>query len=88
MFIAIDDTYGPDSVTESKYVTGLRRTNVAVIFEDSQADFVREQLLGCLDAATDIVGCEVGEFHFVDIFNRKPPWDREENINLKVFEFF
>lgn len=34
MHIAIDDTYGPTVETNSSYVTGDRRTHVAVVFPD------------------------------------------------------
>jgi hypothetical protein len=49
MHIAIDDTYGPDTATGSRYVTDQRRTHVAVIFPDEEVEEYRSQIRGCLE---------------------------------------
>jgi hypothetical protein len=43
MFIAVDDTYGPEQNTGSVYVTGERRTHVAVVFRDTGFPAVADQ---------------------------------------------
>tara|TARA_B110001469_G_C9585049_1_gene290211 strand:- start:132 stop:923 length:792 start_codon:yes stop_codon:yes gene_type:complete len=89
MHVAVDDTYGPEFETASAFVTGRRRSHVAVIFPDSDVPYIREQINACLKEVRDSMGIDVNEFHFVDIFNRKPPWDDlSEGINLKLFEAF
>ena len=89
MHFAIDDTYGPEAPTVSRYVTGNRRTHVGVIFSDQEVDYVRGQVKNCLDYAGELLSDTVTEFHFVDLFNRKPPWDRlPDQRNLAFFEFF
>lgn len=55
MYIVIDDTYGPEINTGSTYVTGKRRTNVAVIFSDADAQYVRDQVSDCLDEISEIL---------------------------------
>lgn len=90
MHIAIDDTYGPIKVgSTSKYVTGARRTHVGVLFSDTEVEDIRSQLTSCLNEVKDLMSVEAKEFHFVDIYNKKPPWDvLEGDQNLSVFEFF
>lgn len=89
MHFAIDDTYGPGVPTLSNYVTEERRTHVGVVFQDTEVDFVREQVRNCLHGASELLSTDVSEFHFVDIFNRKPPWDRLPlGANLRIFEGF
>jgi hypothetical protein len=89
MHFAIDDTYGPEAPTVSRYVTGERRTHVGVIFSDQEVDYVRGQVKNCLDYAGELLSDTVTEFHFVDLFNRKPPWNRlPAQMNLSFFEFF
>ena len=90
MYIAIDDTYGPIiTATRSKYVTGNRRTNVGVVFPDKDVVYIREQMTSCLGSIEDEYSIKIGEFHFVEIYNRKKPWDKLPNgVNLKIFEFF
>lgn len=89
MYIAIDDTYGPTTKTDSKYVTGARRTSVGVAFPDSDIADIREQMLNCLEFVKTEFSVEPREFHFVDIYNRKSPWDRlPERANLAVFSCF
>lgn len=89
MHIAIDDTYTQNDIKESEYITGNRRTHVAVIFQDDEVDFIREQMSGCLEEINNSFGIEVNEFHFVDIYNKNPPWDKLPNkTNLAVFEVF
>lgn len=89
MYIAIDDTYGPAGKTDSAFVTGGRRTHVAVMFSDSEADDVRAQLNECLREVQDLTGVDASEFHFVDIYNRNPPWDAlPAEANLRLFAAF
>lgn len=89
MHFAIDDTYGPQIPTQSRYVTAERRTHVGIIFSDQEVSFVREQIRNCLNYASELVSCTVKEFHFVDLYNRKAPWDRlPDGGNLLLFEAF
>ncbi len=89
MHIAIDDTYGPEVETESEFVSGKRRTHVAIAFEGHEVDNIRQQIEGCLEEVDRSMGVKADEFHFVDIYNRKSPWDRlEDQMNLRIFEFF
>ncbi|WP_281628870.1 DUF3800 domain-containing protein [Vibrio sp. St2] len=89
MHIAIDDTYGAVFDYDSKYVTSNRRTNVAVSIPDHEVGHVREQIRSVLALFKEEFGIEVDELHFVDIYNRKPPWDKFENgENLAVFRAF
>jgi hypothetical protein len=90
MFVAIDDTYGPDRDTGSIYVTGKRRTHVAVSFPDSQVCEIRKELWGCLTLANEWLGeKKVNEFHFVDVYNRKFPWNNlPAKANLAIFSAF
>ncbi len=89
MYIAIDDTYGPEIQTQSRYVSGERRTHVAVIFNDEDVQDFREQIHSCLEEIGRQIPNQVTEFHFVDIYNRNQPWDGlPEGVNLKIFEFF
>lgn len=89
MHIAIDDTYGPEIGTNSSFVTGSRRTHVAVLFRDEDAQDIRSQATNCLDEISVLTGVSAKEFHFVDIYNRKSPWDKlQDGTNLRIFEFF
>jgi len=89
MFIAIDDTYGPHGQTNSEYVTGNRRTNIGVAFPEKDIDYIREQMLSCLKWIEEEFLIKPPEFHFVEIYNRKPPWDElPENANLAIFLAF
>ena len=89
MHIVIDDTYGPKGFGRSKYVTGDRRTYVAVIFEDKDVDNYRKDLRGCLEYMRKITGRDINEFHFVDIYNRYGVWkDLPKDVNLVLFEAF
>ncbi|WP_299872814.1 hypothetical protein [uncultured Cocleimonas sp.] len=89
MHIAIDDTYGPENDTGSKFITGKRRTHVAVVFPDEDVNNIREQITNCLDYIEKQTGVLSKEFHFVDIYNRKEPWNKlPEHMNLIFFEFF
>lgn len=89
MHIAIDDTYGPEVETKSEFVSGRRRTHVAAAFQDHEVDYVRQQIKGCLKEVNDSMGVRVDEFHFVDIYNRKSPWNRlTDQVNLGLFEVF
>jgi hypothetical protein len=88
--IAIDDTYGPTVATRSRYVTGARRTHVAVMFEDDQVGEVRQQLRSCLDYMGELLPRAPKEFHFVDIYNGYGDWKpfREDGRNLRLIEAF
>jgi hypothetical protein len=88
--IAIDDTYGPAGPTRSKYVTGARRTHVAVIFEDDEVEEVRRQLRNCLDYMGELLPRAPKEFHFVDIYNGYGDWGpfKKDGRNLRLIEAF
>ncbi|NIC42212.1 hypothetical protein [Aquabacterium sp. A08] len=89
MHIAIDDTYGPEIATGSSFVTGDRRTHVAVVFPDEDVQDIRRQAAECLAEIAVLTGVVANEFHFVDIYNRKSPWDKlPDQANLRLFEFF
>lgn len=89
MHIAIDDTYGPERVEKSRYVTGNRRSMVAVIFKDEEVKYVREQIVGCLKFISELLGHSVDEFHFTDIYNRRRGWACfHQDQNLRLFEAF
>ncbi|MEV4935091.1 hypothetical protein MRBLMA1_003689 [Sphingobium sp. LMA1-1-1.1] len=89
MHIAIDDTYGPEDAKPSKYVTGKRRTYVAVEFPDAQVHEVRESVRACLSELPTLLGVSPAEFHFVDIYNRYGVWEQApKGANLQLFEFF
>ena len=73
----------------SRYVTGKRRTQVAVLFDDTEVDHIREQVRVCLNLIHEDTEERPGEFHFVDIYNRKGLWGRaREGLNLQLFEAF
>ncbi|MDY0052741.1 MAG: DUF3800 domain-containing protein [Aliarcobacter sp.] len=89
MHIAIDDTYGPTVGQNSRFVTGDRRTHVAVLFQDSEVEYIRKQIKDCLLGISQSTGKDIKEFHFVDIYNRREPWnDLAEGFNLDIIEFF
>ena len=89
MYVAIDDTYGPEIETGSEFVTGRRRTHVAVVFPDSDVDYIRQQIRECLAEIKQSMGVLADELHFVDIYNRKKPWDQlPDGMNLTLFEVF
>ncbi|WP_212509560.1 hypothetical protein [Agrobacterium tumefaciens] len=89
MHVAIDDTYGPIDAQPTRYVTGARRTYVAVEFPDQQVEEVREGVRACLNEMPRLLGISPAEFHFVDIYNRKKVWENApEGQNLRMFEFF
>jgi hypothetical protein len=54
MHIVVDDTYGPEGAAKSKFVTGDRRTHVAVVFPDSEVAYVRQQIGAPFIVATGI----------------------------------
>lgn len=88
MFIAVDDTYGPQTETASKYVSGQRRTHVAVIFPDSDVDELRYAISECLKGVNSL-GVLVDEFHFSDIYNRRNGWEAAPELkNLDVIAAF
>jgi len=89
LYVAIDDTYGPNGPDLSRYVTGRRRSYVGVQFDDDEAAEVRHQLTDCLAAMPELFGVNPYEFHFVDIYNRSKVWKQAtDGANLTVFEFF
>ncbi|MEW9299454.1 DUF3800 domain-containing protein [Acetobacter oryzifermentans] len=89
MHVAIDDTYGPITATPSKYVTGARRTYVAVEFPDHAVAGIRANIVNCLAEMPSLLGISPTEFHFVDIYNRNKEWrNAPGELNLKIFEFF
>jgi hypothetical protein len=89
LHIAIDDTYGPVGTTDSIYVTGARRTHVAVVFGDHEVDHVRQEIKECLCSMTELIPTAPAEFHFVDIYNRREPWNQlPERANLGIFAAF
>ena len=89
MHVVIDDSYGPASSSGSRFVTGSRRTHVALVLPDDEVDSYRSEIRACLSTASRLIGEEVGEFHFVDIYNRKAPWGRlVDGANLGVFGAF
>lgn len=89
MIVAIDDTYGQKASTPSQYVTHERRTHVAVVFKDEDSKIVREELTSCLAYASELIGTEVSEFHFTDLYNKRGPWKNCKNSeNLKFLETF
>jgi hypothetical protein len=89
MHIAIDDTYGPEIDTGSSFITGDRRTHFAIIFPDKEVQDIQTQVTECLAEMDKLTGIAVKEFHFVDIYNRKHPWNTLPNqLNLRLFEFF
>ncbi|KJE35308.1 hypothetical protein UF64_11840 [Thalassospira sp. HJ] len=89
MYIAIDDTYGPVDSAPSKYVTGARRTHVAVIFPNDQVDDIRQQVTNCLDFFGEKLSARPEELHFVDIYNRNGVWnDMTNGENLAIISAF
>jgi hypothetical protein len=76
MHVAIDDTYSSNVQIDSGYVTSNRRTNVAVCFPDEQVEHIRREISGCLDEVSALIGVRPDEFHFVEIVNRKGPWQK------------
>src|SRR2546428_6282878 len=89
MHIAIDDTYGPDTATGSRYVTNQRRTHVAVIFPDEEVEQYRTQIRGCLEEVGALASKDLREFHFSKIYNRASPWNElAEGTNLRLMEVF
>jgi hypothetical protein len=89
VYIAIDDTYGPHGNFTSEYVTGSRRTHVAVVFEDSEVSHIRKQVQDCLNYISELLPTPPTEFHFVDIYNRKGVWNSlPKHANLSIFEAF
>lgn len=89
MYIAIDDTYGPTNGPSSKYVTGARKTWVAVEFDDHEVAEIRSGIKNTLTAIKTQFNILVQEFHFTDIYNRISPWNQlPDRENLKIIEAF
>ncbi|MEQ0827194.1 DUF3800 domain-containing protein [Enterobacter dykesii] len=89
MFIAIDDTYSDPSSPSSTYVTANRRTHVAVIFSEEDAEDVRNQLPTCFAEINEHFKMNVSEFHFKDVMNKKNEWKKlPKQKRLAIFSFF
>lgn len=89
MHVAIDDTYGPEAITPTKYVTGARRTYVAVEFPDAQVAYIRQNIRDCVTWLEAKLGTSLLEFHFSEIYNRRGAWKSCLNgENLRVVSFF
>ncbi|HEX4548953.1 hypothetical protein [Pseudomonas sp.] len=89
MHLVIDDTYSSGGVSLSKYVTGDRRTHIAVAIPDNEVSNLRMEMQECLKIVTDELKVKANEFHFVDIYNRNGPWSHLVKMeNLRIFEFF
>ncbi len=92
LHIVIDDTYGPETSVDSRYVTGRRRTHVGVVFHDDEVDLVRSEVSEIYDQASSYLPADTsraGELHFVDIYNRKAPWHLlPDKANLAIFSLF
>ena len=85
MHIPIDDTYGPNEPSPSEFVTGARRTHVAVVFEDNDVAYIRDQVRDCLDYLASQLPSPPAEFHFAEIYNKRGIWkhlDGEKNLFL------
>lgn len=89
MHLVIDDTYSSGGISLSKYVTGNRRTHVAVAIPDGQVSHLRVEMQDCLDYVRRELNVQANEFHFVDIYNRNGPWSHLVDMeNLRIFGFF
>lgn len=89
MHVAIDDTYGPNELDGSRYVTGSRRTHVAVFFPDDEVEEIRTQLRSMLEYVNTELNVAAKEFHFTDIYNRRGAWSAcAQGENIAVFETF
>jgi hypothetical protein len=90
LYVAVDDTYGPIGPTGSKYVTGARRTHVAVLFDDREVAEVRQQLNNCLDYMAELLPDAPKEFHFAEIYQGSGIWSpfRKDKRNLGLIEAF
>jgi hypothetical protein len=90
LYVAIDDTYGPIGSAGSKYVTGARRTHVAVLFDDHEVPEVRQQLNSCLDYMAELLPEAPKEFHFAEVYQGSGVWApfREDKRNLGLIESF
>ncbi|MFG1491394.1 DUF3800 domain-containing protein, partial [Oceanospirillum sp. HFRX-1_2] len=62
---------------------------MAVAFPDDDIKYIRDQVADCLVYIKECFNIEPEEFHFVDIYNRKSPWDKlPDHANLGIFEAF
>jgi hypothetical protein len=87
--VVIDDTYGPELESPSKFVTGQRRSHLAVVFEDSEVEWLRRQIKECLETLSETFGEPLEEFHFSELYNRKNVWAQDtDGLNLQILEFF
>lgn len=89
MHIAIDDTYGPISTPSTRYITGQRKSAVAVVFPDSDVADIQQSLSNLLGYVNSNFNTSAEEFHFTDLYNRVGPWKRIENkYSLAIFRTF
>lgn len=89
MHVAIDDTYGPEGIAPTRYVTGGRRTYVAVEFPDAQVGYIRQNIRDCIKWLEVKLATSPLEFHFSDIYNRRGAWRSCLNgENLRIVSFF
>lgn len=89
MHIAIDDTYGPGNMHQSRYITGKRRTSVGIVFEDNAVEDIRHNIRDCLKFIKYELDIDANEFHFTEIFNRRGPWSKiNDDTNIKILEAF
>lgn len=89
MLIAIDDTYGPENIPPTRYVTGSRRTSLGVAVPENEADEIRQFIRNGLTLIRDEAGIQAEEFHFTDIFNRQGPWEViKDSSNIALIEIF
>lgn len=91
MHIVIDDTHGPDSLMNSRYVTQDRRTHVAIVFPDEEVDEYRRNIQECLAKILELFPQikSIDEFHFSDVLNKRKQWKTiTGQENLAVFLAF
>lgn len=89
MHIAIDDTYGSNVPTGSKYVTENRKTHVAVCFKDDDVGDIRKEVRNFLSEINVKFKLSATEFHFVEVLNKKNEWKKlPADERLGIFEFF
>lgn len=89
MHIAIDDTYGPNNINSSRYITNERRTSVAIVFEDNDVDSIRNNIEGCLSYIRNELNVNADELHFTEIYNRRGPWSKlNDSKNIRIIEAF
>jgi hypothetical protein len=89
MHVAIDDTYSSNVHSNSRFVTNNRRTHVAVLIPDEIASEVREAIKGMLEETNNLLGLNINEFHFAEIYNRTGAWSSvDSSANLGLISVF